>query len=638
MQVPSNRFGVARCARRFRARKASRSIVRSRLLVAAAAALLLAPEHGDADVFEWSGNSPVVVGNNNWSDPRNWAGNVAPDNDGTAEIQIGQSLRLNPVVDLAWNIDTLEFQDSGPFSLSGQPLTLQGDLTNASTGTATINNTLVVANDATWRATDGPLVFNGAITGSTPNFFLQAPQPITFGGAATNSFSDEIKLQEGTLILSKSSANRAVTSDLAIGGVAGKSAVVRWDASDQISEADGVALSVRALGEADLNGKLETLDELIVTGGSVHSFGGRLTVLSRITMGGGEIDMGIGQLLTPPLIVNSAAAAQGTFDANLLRLAQPRTTFQTNEVSVDVEMVIKATISDHESGPSELRKVGPGVLRLTTDGTYSGGTVVEGGTLRVDNTAGSATGTGSVTVFSTGRLDGNGAMSGQVIVSNGALLAPGATLGSLDVGSLVLGSGSRAQFQLDLSQPVVKHDSVAVTGNANFEGGDLELQFLNFSFPMAGQSFSLLSASSITGAFANVASGQRLNTLEGGGSFLVQYGPGSSFNPNEIVISDFLPATVDLPGDYNEDGEVNAADYVTWRMHAGTAFDLQNRNPLLAGNIGPADYQFWIDNFGAVAGTGSISTATVPEPACVIAWSLAIIGLLRPSRKVATDL
>jgi hypothetical protein len=68
-----------------------------------------------------------------------------------------------------------------------------------------------------------------------------------------------------------------------------------------------------------------------------------------------------------------------------------------------------------------------------------------------------------------------------------------------------------------------------------------------------------------------------------------------------------------LAGDYNEDGVVNAADYVVWRNHDGTAFDLPNRNPLLSGNIGQSDYDFWVENFGNT-GSGGAGLATVPEP------------------------
>lgn len=58
--------------------------------------------------------------------------------------------------------------------------------------------------------------------------------------------------------------------------------------------------------------------------------------------------------------------------------------------------------------------------------------------------------------------------------------------------------------------------------------------------PGLENTFSVLSAAgNITGEFSNIASGQRLNTTDGLGSFLVHYGTGSAFNPRQIVLTNF---------------------------------------------------------------------------------------------------
>jgi len=54
-----------------------------------------------------------------------------------------------------------------------------------------------------------------------------------------------------------------------------------------------------------------------------------------------------------------------------------------------------------------------------------------------------------------------------------------------------------------------------------------------------------------------------------------------------------------LQGDYNSDGQVDAADYVLWRKN-----DID----------GQAGYNTWRANFGAQAGTGSAVGFAVPEP------------------------
>jgi cellulose/xylan binding protein with CBM9 domain len=62
-----------------------------------------------------------------------------------------------------------------------------------------------------------------------------------------------------------------------------------------------------------------------------------------------------------------------------------------------------------------------------------------------------------------------------------------------------------------------------------------------------------------------------------------------------------------LPGDYNADGSVNAADYVLWRDNPGA----------FGGN--PAGYNTWRTNFHRTAGAGSaLGQAPTPEPATLL--------------------
>jgi hypothetical protein len=62
-----------------------------------------------------------------------------------------------------------------------------------------------------------------------------------------------------------------------------------------------------------------------------------------------------------------------------------------------------------------------------------------------------------------------------------------------------------------------------------------------------------------------------------------------------------------LAGDFNEDGTVDAADYVVWRKREGT----------------PEEYNDWRTNFGETSGEGALMAASVPEPAACL---LATIG------------
>jgi hypothetical protein len=88
-----------------------------------------------------------------------------------------------------------------------------------------------------------------------------------------------------------------------------------------------------------------------------------------------------------------------------------------------------------------------------------------------------------------------------------------------------------------------------------------------------------------------------------------------------------------LAGDYNNNGIIDAADYVVWRKNVGTTM-LPNRGPGLSGAVGQADYDFWRSRFGATSGsaTGLAGAATVPEPCSWATMMFAILGLVPMAR------
>jgi hypothetical protein len=93
-----------------------------------------------------------------------------------------------------------------------------------------------------------------------------------------------------------------------------------------------------------------------------------------------------------------------------------------------------------------------------------------------------------------------------------------------------------------------------------------------------------------------------------------------------------------LPGDYNSDGAVDAADFVLWRASFNKSVTLPN--DVTPGIVDDSDYAVWRSHFGATLGGGAVAGAlsAVPEPSTL--FSVAITGLLlaglQPARRNAT--
>ncbi len=77
-----------------------------------------------------------------------------------------------------------------------------------------------------------------------------------------------------------------------------------------------------------------------------------------------------------------------------------------------------------------------------------------------------------------------------------------------------------------------------------------------------------------------------------------------------------------VPGDYNLDGDVDAADYDRWRADFGSNTSLAadgNGNNV----VDAADYAVWRENLGTSVGSAA-SLAAVPEPATLALLALAV--------------
>jgi hypothetical protein len=156
-------------------------------------------------------------------------------------------------------------------------------------------------------------------------------------------------------------------------------------------------------------------------------------------------------------------------------------------------------------------------------------------------------------------------------------------------------------------------DRLTLTGTATLDGR-LNLLLIDGYEPAFGETLSILvAAGGVGGVFSSV---QRPVGMPDDLAFEVIY------NPTDVK----LLVVSALPGDYNRNGVVDAADYVEWRRHQGEVFPLYNENPTATtpGLVDQEDYDFWRANFGlSVSGSAAIANAAVPGPASLLLVILA---------------
>jgi autotransporter-associated beta strand protein len=217
--------------------------------------------------------------------------------------------------------------------------------------------------------------------------------------------------------------------------------------------------------------------------------------------------------------------------------------------------------------------------------------------------------TGPVTVDG-GMLGGAGTISGAVTVNSGAHVSPGQSIESLDVGTLTVNSGAVLNFEIG---PFGFSDQINVGGLLTLNGGSINVidaGGLNI------MTYTLIHYGTLGGSVAN------LGTPTGPAGFeytLIDTG-------SSILLDVSAPG---LPGDFNGDGAVDAADYVVWRSNETANNPLPNDNGV-ATQV--ERFDLWRANFGAMSGGGTLSSAPagVPEPGSAALVVVAGAMLLLP--------
>ncbi len=198
------------------------------------------------------------------------------------------------------------------------------------------------------------------------------------------------------------------------------------------------------------------------------------------------------------------------------------------------------TFSGEITNSAAIIKAGAGTLVLSGDNSArTNNTTVNAGTLLVNNTIGTGTGSGDVTVNSGGRLGGTGSIAGTVTVNAGGTLAPGNGLGTLMINSSLVLAGNLA---VDVNQSASpSNDLASVSGTINNIGsGTVNVSNLGGALSV-GDSFKLFNQAVINGGALSVTGGgvTWTNKLAVDGSIQVLSTGGNvppSFPPGSVAI------------------------------------------------------------------------------------------------------
>jgi hypothetical protein len=207
-----------------------------------------------------------------------------------------------------------------------------------------------------------------------------------------------------------------------------------------------------------------------------------------------------------------------------------------------------------------------------------------------------------------GRLEASGTITANV--ANSGTLVPGAPISKLQItGDLTLSPTSALQIDIGGNVQGTGYDFISEAGNTALNlNGTLSVTLTGgYSLSNTDSLIILASNQPITGTFSNLVNG-RVTATDGVTSL------GVAVIGNVVVVAK-------LPGDYNGNGIVDAADYTVWRDGLG-------------GKYTQSHYDVWKANFGKIAGSGAAVTggdvanlpSNVPEPATLTLIILAIAG------------
>jgi autotransporter-associated beta strand protein len=280
----------------------------------------------------------------------------------------------------------------------------------------------------------------------------------------------------------------------------------------------GTALEISGNGVLDLNGATTTIGSLAGTAGAQVSLGSATLTAGgnntstefagAITGSGGLVKTGGGTLTLSgdSLYTGATTVAAGTLEIGAGGASGSLDSDMANSGTLRFRRGDRYVFGNAISGAGTVEQRGPGTLVFDTDQLYSGPTVVSGGTLLVN---GALPNSSSVTVQAGATLGGTGSIGGPVTIAGtpgtGAVLAPGASIGTLTIGTpatpatTVLGADSTLQIETGPSGA----DRLVVYGDLDLTSAGNTLHVAGLGAPFSGTVVEVMGGS-LTGSFETV--------------------------------------------------------------------------------------------------------------------------------------
>lgn len=317
--------------------------------------------------------------NNNWSTGQNWNANIAPANNGTANIVMAGTTRLLPNVNTPWSINGLTFTaGGGGFNITGSALTLgPGGIVSTSSNRPVVEAPIILGSTQHWIAptTDSSLrVFNVTLS----------PYDLTVTGAV-----DFIRSANGTgslTFLGNSVRNISASTRTGETNILGGVVII-----EEGSLGTGpVMLDGGQIRPVNTTNEPVTIANHVVLGpGGGTAFTSRAWTISGPIDGPGALTIGGSNGLlkltgvnsySGGTVVDSPAALEGTTDSLQGNIA-------VNGGQGSLQLAIRQDFDGefraNVSGSSGIGKRGAGVVTFTGSYTYAGLMQIEQGGIRL---------------------------------------------------------------------------------------------------------------------------------------------------------------------------------------------------------------------------------------------------------------